>query len=511
MSRADDATTARASTGFSLVVPLFDEQERFGEFAQALVDFVGAQPDGGELLFVDDGSTDATPLLVEELIDKNPGAAVRLVRGAHQGKGAAVVAGLRSATGGIAGFCDLDLSTPLDDLARLVHVARRAHVLAVGSRDLAGSTLVRPESPVREALGRSYNRLLQATLTPGVVDTQCGAKVASRPVWEAILPYCEEAGFAWDAEVIALARVLGIPVREVPVAWSHDERSKVRVLRDGAAMVGATPRIWRTIRRAAVSDRRRGAAGEVFDPANAALLASSDTDHWWFRSKAALVATALRRRRALDAGLSPRLVDLGAGAGGVTAMLGWDPERIVIVEGNELLVSEARRRHGLSGLRGNLDRLPLADGSAGVVCLLDVIEHLTDARSVLVEAQRVLAPGGWLVVNVPAHEWLWSEADRFLGHVRRYTRAGLRAELTAAGFRPEILTHVFSWLVPPVWVKRRAARGDGPELGLDQTSTFLDRAAMVLTALERQLVGRVTLPVGTSILCLAERAPPRGP
>jgi hypothetical protein len=92
-------------------------------------------------------------------------------------------------------------------------------VLAIGSRDLATSTLLRPESPVREALGRTYNRLLQATITPGVVDTQCGAKVASRAVWEAVLAHTTELGFAWDAEAIAVARALGIEVQEVPIDW----------------------------------------------------------------------------------------------------------------------------------------------------------------------------------------------------------------------------------------------------------------------------------------------------
>jgi len=109
---------------------------------------------------------------------------------------------------------------------------------------------------------------------------------------------------------------------------------------------------------------------------------------------------------------------------------------------------------------------------------------------------------------VPAHEWLWSDADEFLGHVRRYTRRALRAELAAAGFEPHVLTHVFSWLVPPVWVKRRATKSHGPELGLDHTSPLIDRVAMALTLVERQLVGRVTVPVGTSILCVAQKATP---
>jgi SAM-dependent methyltransferase len=186
-------------------------------------------------------------------------------------------------------------------------------------------------------------------------------------------------------------------------------------------------------------------------------------------------------------------------------MLGWDPDQLMVVEGNEQLVAQAHRRHGLYGIQANVDILPLAAQSVDVVCLLDVLEHLADPVAALREVGRVLRPAGRLVINVPAHEWLWSESDEFLGHVRRYTRPALRAELTAAGFEPRILTHVFSWLVPPVWVKRRAMKGAGPELGLDQTSPLIDRVAMTLTLVERQLVGRVTIPFGTSILCVAQK------
>ncbi|HXH55683.1 methyltransferase domain-containing protein [Iamia sp.] len=507
---------------FGLVVPLFDEEERFPEFGKLLLDFVSDQPPGSELIFVDDGSGDATADLVDAMVADNPHRPVRLVRRPHEGKGAAVAAGLRTSTAADRGFCDLDLSTPLDQLEQVLRAAQRVPALAVGSRDLAASRLLRAEGPIREALGRSYNRLLQITITPGVVDTQCGAKVAAAPVWEAVLPHCREAGFAWDAEVIAIAGALGIGVQEIPIDWRHDERSKVNVGRDGLAMVWAIPRIWRRARLAAgAADRSRigahppspagaaasdagGPAPEIFDEANAEKLMAADRDHWWFRSKAALVSTALRRT-ATGAEPGEWLVDAGAGSGGVTSLLGWRPDRVVVVEGNHALVSRAHGAHGLLGLQGGVDALPVADGSAHVVCLLDVIEHLDDPVAALREAVRALAPGGRLVINVPAHQWLWSAADESLGHVRRYDRHLLRRQLATVGLEPTVITHVFSWLVVPVWVTRRLASGGQAELGLDRTSMVIDRTAMVLTRLERALIGRASVPLGTSLLCVAVR------
>ena len=513
-------TTDGSRLPLGLVVPVYDEVVRLADYGKLLVDFVLQQPAGSELVFVDDGSSDGTPDLLLGLLADLPGAPARVLRRPHAGKGAAVAAGLRALETPLRGFCDLDLSTPLDDFDRIAGAAARSGGLAIGSRDLTTSTLVRAEGPVREALGRAYNRLLQAAVTPGVVDTQCGAKVAPREVWERVLRHCNEEGFAWDAELIAVAQALGIDVVEVPINWRHDERSKVRLGRDGLAMVLATPRIWRSARGAAASTRPAEGFGvpltgtkatptgspgsrppEVFDDTNATLLAGSDRSHWWFRSKAALVATALGRTAASPAAQG-WLVDLGGGAGGVTAMLGWAPDRVAVLEGNEALAAQARR-HGMNALRTSVHEVALAGGAAEVVCLLDVIEHLHDPVAALQEAARILRPGGRLVVTVPAHQWLWSAADEQLGHVRRYNRRTLRMDLAAAGFEPVLLTHVFSWLVPPVWLKRKLVSGGNAELGLDQTSPVIDLAAMGLTLAERAVLGRAAMPVGTSVLCVA--------
>jgi SAM-dependent methyltransferase len=278
------------------------------------------------------------------------------------------------------------------------------------------------------------------------------------------------------------------------------------------AMVAETPRIWRSARRAgAAATTVRHAplevqSGEIFNEANASQMQAADRTHWWFRSKAAFVATAIART---DRGSQEQgwLVDAGGGSGAVTAMVGWPTDRAMVIEGNRSLVSTAHHELGLGALQGSVHALPLADGSADVVSLLDVIEHLQDPRVALAEARRVLRPGGRLIINVPAHAWLWSKADVALGHHRRYTRRMLQAQVREARFEPELTTHVFSWLVPPVWVVRRLARPSGAELGLDRRSLPIDVASLVLTAIERTAIGRITVPMGTSVLCVARPKP----
>jgi dolichyl-phosphate beta-glucosyltransferase len=513
----------------SLVVPVYNEEDRFAERARELANFVRGFPVGSELLVVDDGSTDHTAEVVEAFLAGEPDLRAKLLRRPHRGKGSAVRAGLEAATAEYAGFCDVDLSTPPDQLELILEAACAGPVLAIGSRQAAASRLLKRQNPVREWLGKSYNRLVQFTLTPGIADTQCGAKLAETALWARILRWSRENHLAWDVEIVAIARCLGIEVRETAVEWTNDKRSRVRLWRDGARMVAAVPRMLRTVRTippgrapphraaavgwaaiaplASVPSRGEASGGDgVFDDRQAATLSGSDERHWWFRCKSAFVSAAIRRH-VPERHRGGYLVDIGAGAGGVSALLGWSPRHLVAIDGSESLIHTAMERHRLLAAVGLGGRLPLREQSVAVVTLLDVIEHLPDQGHILREASRVLRPDGYLVVTVPAHRWLWSDADELLGHVRRYTRSLLRAHLAEAGFRPVHLSHVFGWLVGPVWLRRRLSTAGGEvQLGLDVQAPPLDRLTMMLTQLESAVTRVLPLPLGTSIICVAVKA-----
>jgi SAM-dependent methyltransferase len=237
---------------------------------------------------------------------------------------------------------------------------------------------------------------------------------------------------------------------------------------------------------------------DVFDAEHAQHLFDSDGG-WWYRSKAAYVVEMLRSTGGVDG--SQRLVDLGAGTGGVTAIVSSHAGDAVVVEGLPLLAAAALRTHGIAAAVGRTDLAPVRSGSVDVVALLDVIEHNADPIPTLQEARRILKPGGRVVVNVPGHEWLRSKADEFLGHYRRYNRGLLKTELRAAGFEVVRVSHVFGWAVAPVWWQRRPSKDIDTQVGAETAnSPAIDRVAKVLTAVEKKIVRRLPLPIGTSVV-----------
>lgn len=238
------------------------------------------------------------------------------------------------------------------------------------------------------------------------------------------------------------------------------------------------------------------------DPAYVAVHLEQDRLHWWFRGRLAILLAALRRalpRRRV------RLLELGCGSGNVLGALGEFGEAVGMEVHPEL--AAAARAAGLDVRPGALpDDLVVPPGWADVVLLLDVIEHVADDAAALTAARRALAPGGLLVVTVPAYPWLWGAHDVALGHRRRYTARGLRRLAVGAGFTVERVSY-FNTLLFPVVVLARAWKrvtGDATH-DLRPPAPALNRRLASLFALERHVVPRVPLPFGASLLLLGRR------
>jgi len=249
-TRSDPAMASSASAGFdparpllSVVVPAYNEESRLGASLKRMLAYFDAQDYPVEMLIVDDGSSDGTARVVQQIAACRP--QVRLLSyHPNQGKGHAVRYGMLRASGELVLFCDADLATPIEEVEKLLAKIKAGYDIAIGSRDVPGSELIKRQSFVREMGGRTFNKLVQVMAVPGIHDTQCGFKLFTQQASQTIFSRCRVDHFAFDVEVLYLAlRIFGLRVAEVPVRWAHQEGSKVRFFRDAWRMVKTLFRI----------------------------------------------------------------------------------------------------------------------------------------------------------------------------------------------------------------------------------------------------------------------------
>ena len=233
----------------SIVVPAYNEEHRIAPTLEALHRFLSAHPWSYEIVVVDDGSSDNTRGVVALAMARI--ANLRLVRQTpNRGKGAAVRLGMLEARGQIRVMCDADGSMPPDQLPRLLApvVACRAEI-AIGSRYAAGASTDAHQPWYRVVWSRLANRVIQRSLVPGVRDTQCGFKAFTAEVARDLFALGRIDGWAFDLEILALARRRGYVIEEVGVRWRDDRRSRVSPLKDMWKVVREAMTIRKNLRR----------------------------------------------------------------------------------------------------------------------------------------------------------------------------------------------------------------------------------------------------------------------
>src|SRR6266702_4067541 len=223
---------------FSIVIPAFNEETRIAHTLRLTLDYLRNVSPYGELIVVNDGSTDATSAIARDVL-LNAKIATRLLENfPNRGKGAAVRSGLLAAQRPIALFSDADLSTPLEETPKLIEpIANGELDIAFGSRALDRRLIGQHQPWQREQAGRVFNLLARLATGLPFWDTQCGFKAFRLEACRPILEAARIQGFAFDVELLYLAHRAGLRIREVPVRWNHAEGSKVSVLRDSLRML----------------------------------------------------------------------------------------------------------------------------------------------------------------------------------------------------------------------------------------------------------------------------------
>ena len=223
---------------FSVVIPCFNEAARIGATIRATVGYLHKNSPESELIVVNDGSTDATAAIARGIFSDVNITARLLENFPNRGKGAAVRSGLLSATKPIAVFFDADLSTPIDELPKIVEPIARGEVdIAFGSRALNRKLIGNRQPWRREQGGRVFNLLVRVATGLPFWDTQCGFKAFRMEACRQIIEAAKIIGFGFDVELLLLARRAGLRLREIPVRWNHHEGSKVRFVHDSIRML----------------------------------------------------------------------------------------------------------------------------------------------------------------------------------------------------------------------------------------------------------------------------------
>jgi dolichyl-phosphate beta-glucosyltransferase len=232
---------------FTVVIPAYNEEARIEATLHALMEIL--VPANAQLIVVDDGSRDATAAIAERRLAAVPHASVlRLAR--NTGKGAAVRAGVQQARGDAVVYMDADLASDRACLPGLLAALDAADVV-VGSRTINGSKTI-GHAPLRAVMARAFNTMARPVMKLPIRDTQCGFKAFRADAARTIFGAARANRFAFDVEVLTIARVLEMRVVEVPVTWTAVEGSQVRLLRDPLQMTIDLARIALRCRRRAL-------------------------------------------------------------------------------------------------------------------------------------------------------------------------------------------------------------------------------------------------------------------
>ena len=231
-------------------------------------------------------------------------------------------------------------------------------------------------------------------------------------------------------------------------------------------------------------------------------LYEKEETHWWHRAKRRYVKWIISTHTAKK---KQTTLDVGCGTGKNMEELSSFGE-VWGVDISDEALSFCKKR-GLTHIKkGEAENLPFNDDTFDVVCALDVLEHVDDKLAVK-EIKKVLKDDGFIVITVPAYDWLWSRWDEVLGHKRRYTKKQLGQVLEKEGFVIRRYTYIHALLILPLFIFRKIKQLQSKPYSSDFKvgNNIMNKILLYISELEQMMINRYDMPFGTSILCIAQK------
>lgn len=222
-----------ADLRLSVVIPAWNEERRIAPSLRRSVEVLRRLVPAHEIVVVDDGSSDRTLEAAREAA-REAHLFTGLVNGKNLGKGGAVRRGMLEAQGDFVLFCDADESTPMAMLEHFLPAMEAGQPVMIGTRKNRQAVIARHQPWLRETMGKGFTLLAQTLAGVRVTDFTCGFKLFRRDAAQEIFSRQTLTNWSFDAEILYLARHLGYAITEIPVTWTNDEDTRVRLLRDTA-------------------------------------------------------------------------------------------------------------------------------------------------------------------------------------------------------------------------------------------------------------------------------------
>lgn len=227
----------------SVIVAAYNEEQRLEKSLRAIDAFLRDSDKTAEIIVVNDGSTDATEAIVDRLMTEIPNLS-KVSYSANHGKWYALRKGVLGSKGDLVLLTDADLSTPISEVVTLAEaMASQGGDIAIGSRALELSKILRYQPWWRRTMGKTFNRIVKIIVLDGFEDTQCGFKLFKGDAARSLFGRAKVDRFAFDVEILVLARKDKLRILEVPVIWSNSPGSKVNPVVDSSRMFLDTLRI----------------------------------------------------------------------------------------------------------------------------------------------------------------------------------------------------------------------------------------------------------------------------